>query len=72
LEVVPRKRRLSLLVNLDFEECDDPTQRAKDTSEYAFIANASESGGVLFNLDNRTQLDAAMHVIRQSYEKVSD
>ena len=72
LEVIPRKRRLSLLLNLDFEECGDPTQRARDTSEYAFIIHASESGGVLFNLDDKTQLAAAMHVVRQAYEKVSE
>ena len=72
LEVIVRKRRLSLLLNLDFEECDDPTQRAIDTSEYAFIMHASESGGVLFNVDDATQATAAMHVVRQAYEKVSE
>lgn len=75
LEVIPRKRqtrRLSLLLNLDFEECEDPTQRAIDTSEYAFITHASESGGVLFNLDDAAQVAAAMHLVRQAYEKVSE
>jgi len=72
LEVVPRKRRLSLLLNLDFEECDDPTQRAIDASAYAFIPNASESGGVLFGLDDKAQVAAAMHVVRHAYEKVSE
>ncbi|MGD0767481.1 MAG: DUF262 and DUF1524 domain-containing protein [Tepidisphaeraceae bacterium] len=72
LEVIPRKRRLSLLLNLDFEECDDPTRRAIDTSEYAFIIHASESGGVLFNLDDEAQIAAAIHVVRQAYEKVSE
>jgi len=72
LEVIPRKHRLALLLNLDFEECDDPTQRAIDTSEYTFIVHASESGGVLFYLDDQTQLAAAMHIVRQAYEKVSE
>ncbi len=72
LEVIPRKRRLSLLLNLDFGECDDPTQRVKDTSEWAFVVHASESGGALFNVDDKTQLAAAMHVVRQAYEKVSE
>lgn len=72
LEVIPRKRRLSLLLNLNFEECDDPTQSAKDTSEYAFIIHASESGGVLFNMEDKTQLAAAMHLVRQAYENVSE
>ena len=72
LEVIPRKRRLTLLLNLDCEECDDPTQRAADATENAFITHASESGGVLFSLDNASQISAALHVIRQAYEKVSE
>ncbi len=72
LEVIPRSRRLSLLLNLDFDECDDPTRLAIDTSEYAFITNASENGGVLINLDDTADVTAAMHIIRQAYEKVSE
>lgn len=72
LELIPRKRRLSLLLNLDFEECDDPTRKAIDTSKYAFIMHASETGGVLFSMDDDTQLAAAMHLVRQAYEKVSE
>lgn len=72
MEVIPRKNRLALLLNLDFEECEDPSQTAVDTTEYAFIPHASESGGVLFNLDDASQLSAALHVIRQAYEKVSE
>jgi predicted transport protein len=72
LEVIPRKYQLALLLNLDFEECDDPTQRVVDTSEYAFIPNASEKGGVLLCLDNDEQIPAASHVIRQAFEKVSE
>ncbi|HRP63445.1 MAG TPA: DUF262 and DUF1524 domain-containing protein [Phycisphaerales bacterium] len=72
VEVLPRKTRLLLLLNLDFEECDDPTRRAADATEWAFVANASESGGVLFRFDSIDQIGAAMHVIRQSYEKVSE
>ena len=62
LEVIPRKRRLCLVLNLDYEDCDDPTQRASDATEWAFIANASESGGVLFSLDDASQVAPAMHI----------
>ncbi len=72
LEVIPRKRRLALLLNLDYDECDDPSQRAVDATEYAFIMYASETGGVLFNLDEPTQIESALHLVRQAYEKVSD
>jgi uncharacterized protein with ParB-like and HNH nuclease domain/predicted transport protein len=72
VEVIPRRRRLSLLLNLDYEECDDPTQRAHDATEYAYIAHASESGGVLFNIGDETHIGPAIHLVRQAYEKVSE
>jgi predicted transport protein len=71
VEIIPRKRRLSLILNLDFDECDDPTRRAADATEYAFIIHASESGGVLFNLKDTSDVQAAMYVVRQAYEGVS-
>jgi uncharacterized protein with ParB-like and HNH nuclease domain/predicted transport protein len=72
VEVIPRKRRLLLVLNLEYEECDDPTQRAQDATENAFIPNASESGGVLFKIKNETHIGPAVHLIRQAYEKVSE
>jgi uncharacterized protein with ParB-like and HNH nuclease domain/predicted transport protein len=72
VEIIPRKRRLSLMLNLDFEECDDPTQQAVDATEYAFVIHASESGGVLFSLRDGKDISAAMHVIRQAYNAVSE
>jgi uncharacterized protein with ParB-like and HNH nuclease domain/predicted transport protein len=56
VEVIPRKRRLLLVLNVDYEECDAPTQRAQDATENAFIPNASESGGVLFKIKNETHI----------------
>lgn len=72
VEVIPRKRRLLLILNLDYEECDDPTQRASDATKHAFIIHASESGGVLFSLEDAIHVAPAMHVLRQAYEKVSE
>jgi len=72
VEVIPRKRRVSLILNLDFEECDDPTQRAFDATEYAFITHASETGGVLFSLEDTSHIAPAVHVVRQAYEKVAE
>lgn len=72
VEVIPRKRRVSLVLNLDFDECDDPTERAADATEYAFIIHATESGGVLFTVDDSAQIPAAMHIVRQAYDKVSE
>jgi uncharacterized protein with ParB-like and HNH nuclease domain/predicted transport protein len=72
VEVLPRKRHLLLVLNLDFEECNDPTQRAFDATEYAFITNASESGGTGFSLEDGLQIASAVSVIRQAYEKVAE
>jgi predicted transport protein len=44
VEVIPRKQRLTLLLNLDFADCDDPTGKSRDATEFAFIIGATESG----------------------------
>jgi predicted transport protein len=70
VELIPRKNRLALLLNLDFDECDDPSGRARDATENAFIINASEDGGVLFRVRGKEDSDA-MHLVTQAYERVS-
>ena len=72
LEIILRKRHLLLSFNLDYEDCDDPSPRASDATERAFIVHATESGGVLFNLMHSSQFGAAIHIARQAYEKVSE
>ena len=72
VEVIPRKRRLALVLNLDFEEADDPSQRAIDATERAFIIHATETGGVLFRVAQAAHIGPAMHLVRQAYEKVSE
>jgi predicted transport protein len=72
VEIIPRKRRLALILNLDIEECDDPTQRARDATEQAFIIHATQTGGVLYRVEEPEHVAAAMHLVRQAYEKVSE
>ena len=72
VEVLPRSRRVLMLVNIDFDEADDPSGIARDASDYAFITNASESGDVLFTLVDESQIPAAMNVVRQAYERVTE
>jgi predicted transport protein len=71
-EIIPRRRRLTLVLNLDFEEADDPTGRATDTTERAFVVHATQQGGVLFRVEGSEHVGAAIHLIRQAYEKVSE
>jgi uncharacterized protein with ParB-like and HNH nuclease domain/predicted transport protein len=72
VEVIPRKKRLALVLNLDFDEVDDPSQRAIDATERAFIIHATETGGVLFRVAQAEHIGPAMHLVRQAYEKVSE
>jgi uncharacterized protein with ParB-like and HNH nuclease domain/predicted transport protein len=72
LEIIPRKRRLSLMLNIDFEDCDDPSQTAKDKTDWEFIVNATENGGTLFALSHEDQIPAALHLIKQAYERVTE
>ena len=72
VEIIPRRQRLSLLLNLDFADCEDPSGNARDATEFAFIIGATETGGVLYNLDSEDDVPAAVNVIRQAYERVTE
>lgn len=72
VEVLPRSCRVLLLVNLDFDEEDDPSGIARDASDQAFIANASESGDALFPVSEASHIQPAMHVVRRAYERVTE
>jgi predicted transport protein len=72
LEVLPRTRYILLLANMDFDEIDDPSGIARDASDFAFISNASETGDVIFSLRELTQVPAAVHLVQQAYERVTE
>ena len=72
VEVIPRKQHLTLLLNMDFEDCDDPSQKGRDASNKAFITNASEEGGVLFDVWSSDDIPAATHLLKQAFEQVVD
>lgn len=72
VEVIPRKQRLTLLLNLDFADCDDPTGKSRDATEFAFIIGATESGGVLYSIDSADDLMGALAVVRQAYERITE
>lgn len=72
VEIIPRKQRLSLLLNLDFADCEDASGKARDATEFAFIIGAMESGGVLYTLDSMDDLSGALNVLRQAHERVTE
>lgn len=71
LEVIPRKRGLSLLIGIDHNEVDGPDENVRDTANYSFVTNASYQGGVLINLRDADQLGLAMRVITQARALIS-
>jgi uncharacterized protein with ParB-like and HNH nuclease domain/predicted transport protein len=68
LEVLPRKNRLILLLALEFNEVDDPTGFAKDTSERKFFVNAIYEGGVNLSVRSHAEIDQASPMIRHARE----
>jgi predicted transport protein len=72
VELLPRKGRVALLVNLDFDQCDIAGTNAEDASAYAFIVHATESGGVYLEVKDLTGVPAAIAVVRQAYEQVAE
>jgi uncharacterized protein with ParB-like and HNH nuclease domain/predicted transport protein len=72
LEVLPRKQYLTLLLNLDFEECDVPHGELWDTTKNSFVTNATEEGGVGFDLGELKDIPSAMYYVKLAYSKVSD
>jgi uncharacterized protein with ParB-like and HNH nuclease domain/predicted transport protein len=72
VEIIPRRYSLTLLLNLDFADCIDQNARIRDASEYAFIVNATEKGGVIYGVEHDEHLLPALAVIRQSFARVSE
>jgi hypothetical protein len=57
---------------MDFEECDDPSELARDASNEAFIINASEEGGVILQVWNQEDFPAALRILKQACEQVAE
>ena len=72
VEVIPRKQRLTLLLNLDFADCDDPTGKSRDATELAYIMGATTAGRLLYSVDSAEDLKGAIAVIKQAYEQVTE
>jgi predicted transport protein len=67
----PRAHRLTLLLALDFNEVDDPSGLAKDTTEKKFLVHARYEGGVSISILNVDEIESAMPLIQQAH-KVSN
>lgn len=67
LEVLPRKRCLTLLLSLDFNEVDDPEGIAEDATQWKFFANAQHEGGVTVSVYKDEDIELVMPIVRQAY-----
>ena len=72
LEILPRKHYLTLLLNLDIDECGEPTEDLWDTTKYAFTVNATEDGGVGYALGEINDIPKAMKLVQLAYNKMND
>ncbi len=68
VEVLPRERRLVLLIDLDLAECGAKDDNTFDAGEWRFLANAVNAGGVIYYLNDVAQVDAALKLIRQAHD----
>jgi uncharacterized protein with ParB-like and HNH nuclease domain/predicted transport protein len=63
--IVPKKSRLQLLLNINFDELHDPKRLCKDMTGKGHQGN----GDVAMILSSSEQLDDAMVLVRQSFDK---
>jgi uncharacterized protein with ParB-like and HNH nuclease domain/predicted transport protein len=68
VDIEPQKQRLKLTLNLSFDEIDDPEKLCRDVSNVGHYGN----GDVEFGLASAEQIEYAMFLIRQAYEKQSE
>lgn len=68
LEVLPRKNRILLLLPLDFNEVEDTSDLAQDTSQWKFFVNAVYEGGVFVRVDSAAVIERALPMVRLAHE----
>jgi len=71
LEVIPRKRYLTLLLAPDFNEIDDPDEIAADADKWTFVMFAKHDGGVILKIRNDKDIEIALPLIRQAQQLVT-
>ena len=67
LEVLPRARRLTLLLPLEFNEIDDPHGIASDATEWKFFFYAKHEGGVSIRINEKKEIKQALPIIKQAF-----
>ena len=68
LEVLPRKNRIGLLLAVAFNEVNDSSGMAEDTSQWKFFVNAVYEGGVYLLIHDEIEIEKAFSMIRLARE----
>jgi len=65
VDIVPYKTELGLIINMDFDEIEDPNKVCRDLTDKSKWGN----GNVEFRLSTIGDVEYALYLIRQSFEK---
>ncbi|MEW4570106.1 DUF262 and DUF1524 domain-containing protein [Tautonia sp. JC769] len=65
VDIEPQKNRLKFVLNMAFDEVDDPEKICRDVSNVGHYGN----GDVEFSVTTPDQIEYAMSLVRQSFEK---
>jgi uncharacterized protein with ParB-like and HNH nuclease domain/predicted transport protein len=68
VELLPRRRKVIVLLNLPLAECIYRDDHLSDSAEYKFIVNAEHEGGAVYRLRGPEFADGAVKLVRQAYE----
>ena len=68
MEIIPRKHSLTLLLNAEYNEINDPANITQDTSSYTFIVNSVRDGGVLAIIENNEDIELVVPMILQAVD----
>jgi predicted transport protein len=64
VEVIPRRGRLTILLNLDVEDCAPLPENAWDTDKYEFVTYATQDAGIGYSLRRAADVPEAMKLVR--------
>ena len=67
LEVVPRKSGIVLLLELEFNEVEESTGLAKDTTPRKFIQNAKYNAGVYVSAASESDIESTLPMIYKAH-----
>ncbi len=68
LEVLPRKHRLLILLNLELNECGYRDDELSDTGDKKFFVNAANTAATAYRFKSAAQMDGLIKLARQAHE----